>query len=257
MKSEVDLKSQDWIERIEVLIEKGNGLTLSGAATNASTRSINSGKVAAWGTQVKSLLTDLLGQEHNYTKSLGGAKVKVVRSRQVEYQEILRAVKEEILSGNIQIPAGKQNALENLCKRFHLVAKQLRSRRESRATLEIKDEYDVQDLLHALLKIFFDDVRSEEWTPSHAGASSRMDFLLKNEKTVIEVKKTREGLEDKEIGEQLLIDIGRYTGHPDCETLVCFVYDPEGRVRNPKGLEKDLNSHSNEELNVIVFIESS
>jgi hypothetical protein len=35
----------------------------------------------------------------------------------------------------------------------------------------LKDEYDVQDLLYALLRIFFDDVRPEEWTPSFAGKS--------------------------------------------------------------------------------------
>ena len=56
---------------------------------------------------------------------------------------------------------------------------------------EIKDEYDVQDLLNALLRLNFDDVRPEEYTPSYAGSSTRVDFLLKKEKIVIEVKKTR------------------------------------------------------------------
>ena len=45
-------------------------------------------------------------------------------------------------------------------------------RHGGRNTLDVRDEYDVQDLLHALLKMFFKDVRSEEWTPSYAGASS-------------------------------------------------------------------------------------
>jgi REase_DpnII-MboI len=52
----------------------------------------------------------------------------------------------------------------------------------------MKDEYDVQDSLHALLKLHFDDVRREEWTPSYAGSQSRMDFLLKREKIVVETK---------------------------------------------------------------------
>jgi REase_DpnII-MboI len=64
-------------------------------------------------------------------------------------------------------------------------------------------EYDVQDLLHALLHLYCDDIRTEEWTPSYAGASSRMDFLLKKEKIVVEVKKTRQGLDAREVGEQL------------------------------------------------------
>ena len=39
--------------------------------------------------------------------------------------------------------------------------------------------------------LYFDDIRAEEWTPSYAGKCARVDFLLKNEKIVIEVKKTR------------------------------------------------------------------
>ena len=67
--------------------------------------------------------------------------------------------------------------------------------------MEVDDEYDVQYLTHALLLLDFEDVRPEEWTPSYAGGSSRMDFLMKAEKIVLEVKKTRKGLKAKEIGE--------------------------------------------------------
>lgn len=59
--------------------------------------------------------------------------------------------------------------LENLFERFHIIVRQLRRRHDSRETLMINDEYDVQDLLNTLLLIHFDDVRPEEWTPSYAG----------------------------------------------------------------------------------------
>ena len=98
---------------------------------------------------------------------------------------------------------------------------------------------DVQDLLHSLLRIEFDDIRNEEWTPSYAGGSARMDFLLKEEQIVVEVKKTRDTLKDKEIGEQLIIDKERYKHHPDCRLLICFIYDPNNLIKNPKGLIKD------------------
>lgn len=65
----------------------------------------------------------------------------------------------------------------------------LRSRREDRPTLDVSDEYDVQDLLHALLRLYFEDVRPEEWTPSYAGKSSRTDFLLPEIDPVVETKK--------------------------------------------------------------------
>lgn len=143
--------------------------------------------------------------------------------------------------------------VELLIRRFHKVARQLRSRHASRNTIEIEDEYDVQDLFHSLLRIYFDDVRAEEYTPSYAGAASRVDFLLKEEKIIIEIKKTRQGLSAKEVGEQLIIDSQRYQAHPDCNTLVCFVYDPEGRVANPRGIENDLTKELNG-VPVTVFI---
>jgi len=68
--------------------------------------------------------------------------------------------------------------IETICNRFHLVARQMRARHDNRETLHVADEYDVQDLLHALLRLYFEDIRPEEYTPSYAGGSSRMDFLL-------------------------------------------------------------------------------
>ena len=38
-----------------------------------------------------------------------------------------------------------------------LIARQLRERHDNRATLETEDEYDVQDLVHALLRWDFND----------------------------------------------------------------------------------------------------
>jgi len=136
--------------------------------------------------------------------------------------------------------------VERICSRFHLVARQLKDRYDNRLTFDIADEYDVQDLLHALLKIHFDDIRTEEWTPSYAGGSSRMDLLLKKEKIVVEVKMARISLGERELGNQLLEDIGRYQKHPDCKVLFCFVYDPEGIISNPRGLEEDLSKVTKE-----------
>jgi REase_DpnII-MboI len=57
----------------------------------------------------------------------------------------------------------------------------------------IDDEYDLQYVFGALLALASDDVRPEEWTPSYAGGSARVDFLLKDENVVLELKRTRDG----------------------------------------------------------------
>jgi hypothetical protein len=81
-----------------------------------------------------------------------------------------------------------------------------------------------------------------------------MDFLLKAENIVIEVKKTVEKLSDKEIGQQLILDVAHYKNHPKCNVLKSFVYDPENRVKNPRGLENDLNRLSDDTLSVQLLI---
>jgi REase_DpnII-MboI len=149
-----------------------------------------------------------------------------------------------------------QAAIVRLAERFHRVVGQLqkRKRHNGRPTLDVNDEYDVQDLFHALLTLFFDDIRPEEWTPNYAGASSRIDFLLPEIETVVELKKTRPSLSTKVLGEQLLVDIAKYKGHPNCRGIFCVVYDPDDIIKNPRGLENDLNAQSTPEITVRVLI---
>ena len=80
-----------------------------------------------------------------------------------------------------------------------------------------------------------------------------MDFLLKPEKIVIEVKMTRKTLGEKELGTQLIEDKAKYQAHPDCRKLICLVYDPDDRITNPKGISNDPNS-KDERVEVQVII---
>lgn len=157
---------------------------------------------------------------------------------------------------NWQLRSSSRDAVAlivQICRHFHQCALQLQSRHDQRPTLTIKDEYDVQDLLHSLLKLHFDDVRPEEWTPSYAGTSSRMDFLLKRERVVVETKMTRKHLGQKEVANELTEDIARYRKHPDCGALVCFVYDPGHICKNAAALETDI-PQSSESLSVTVVV---
>ncbi len=127
-----------------------------------------------------------------------------------------------------------------LCRRFPLLSDTLRRRYAGRSAFEVTDEYDVQDLLHGILRLHFDDVRPEEYTPSYAGKHSRVDFHLPRERMVVEAKMTRKGLAQKEVIDQLLIDVGRYSKMEHVDTLVCLVFDPERKCVNPKGIEADV-----------------
>jgi hypothetical protein len=107
--------------------------------------------------------------------------------------------------------------------------------------LTIGDEYDAQDLMRALLVQFFDDVRDEEWSPSYAGAATRIDFVLPEVRVAVELKWTRTSMTEKSLGDELLVDRERYAKHPDVGHLICVVFDYEGHLPNPRGMEQDLD----------------
>lgn len=47
--------------------------------------------------------------------------------------------------------------------------------------------------------------------------------------------------------------MARYRAHPDCDMLICFVYDPDGWVKNPKGLISDLERGDTEGKTKVVI----
>lgn len=148
------------------------------------------------------------------------------------------------LNGQVnQDTDGVAHALETLrktCSGFHRVARHLRHRRDERPTLEVEDERDVLDLLHALLAIDFEHIDTEDWSPSYQDGALRTDLWLTGEGIVVVVKKTKPGVNAKVLTHQISIDIERYTSHADCKVVFCFIYDPEGRIGKPRALEGDL-----------------
>ncbi|MGX9258091.1 malate dehydrogenase [Pantoea ananatis] len=222
------------------------------ALMNTTEEYVDHTKYTTWISKAKKLLEDSFGKDSDYYNDFKKAQKGFystsyhILSKQLKpvfdaAKQDLKYTKSESKKNTIA-PKDNLDIIINLLNRFPAFCRQLSKRYNNRETLEIKDEYDVQDLIHALLKLHFDDIRPEEYTPSFAGAASRQDFLLKDEKIVIEVKKTRKSLGASKIGEELVVDIARYSVHQDCETLICFVYDPEYWINNPKGVVADLES---------------
>jgi hypothetical protein len=60
-------------------------------------------------------------------------------------------------------------------------------------------------------------------------------------KLAVELKHARAGLDAKRLGEELVVDVTRYGEKADIRHLVCAVFDYDGRLANPRGLEADLN----------------
>jgi REase_DpnII-MboI len=137
-------------------------------------------------------------------------------------------------------PTQIDEVIELLVTKLPRAMHPLTHRRKGAQSLSLSTEWDVQDLLHALLRPWVADIRPEEFTPSYAGSSTRMDFLLPKHKLVIELNFVRNKEHARKVGNELIIDIAHYEKHQGCDRLWCVVYDPDHLIVNPEGLKEDL-----------------
>jgi hypothetical protein len=147
--------------------------------------------------------------------------------------------------------AGQQidavTAILTVGNRMREVERELKRRHGGRDTISITDEYDVQDLLRALFSVFFEDVRPESWTPTYAGGAARIDFLIPALELAIEIKKARNSMNARSLADELMVDRDRYKEEKRAKHLICLVYDYDGLLAGPRGLEADLTKEASTE----------
>ncbi|MGE3153104.1 MAG: hypothetical protein AB7G48_08150 [Nitrospiraceae bacterium] len=149
-------------------------------------------------------------------------------------------------------PEDPLDLVRKVCTRFHAVVRQLRLRGNHRTPLDVQDEQDVQDLLYVLLRYEFDEVAQREWSAGEPTATPRAMSLLPSHHLAVLAGMTKSGIGSREVAERVTADAIAFpaTGH---QTLFCFVYDPDGRIGNPRGLEAELTRVSDAQI-VEVFI---
>lgn len=132
--------------------------------------------------------------------------------------------------------------VQRVLDRFGVVARHLDERGREKSPLRMKDEYDVQYLLHGLLGVHFDDIRAETSTDRHSSVNPRIDFLLEQHAIGIEVKRASDSMTPRRIRSELAEDKEQYRKDTDIETLFCFIYDPDRKFENPMEFEVDFAS---------------
>jgi hypothetical protein len=110
-------------------------------------------------------------------------------------------------------PSTVEELLEIIIRGLPHAMHPLTHRRKGATQLHFESEYDIQDLLHAQLRPWILDIRPEEYTPSYAGSSTRMDFLLPDHSLILEVKRIRDKGHAAKIGNELILDIEHYRRH--------------------------------------------
>ncbi len=125
--------------------------------------------------------------------------------------------------------------LESLLRRLPEAVRQLRDRHDSRPTLRVEDEYDLEDLLRVVLHLHFDDVRRETRTPSYSPAV-RTDFVVGPERLAVTMKLLQCNGREAALLREVREDITYYQ-HAECSGLVVLVYDPEQLLPDPRRVE--------------------
>lgn len=167
------------------------------------------------------------------------------------------ATQQSGLHAEAQRPSSHEELLQTIIRGLPRAMHPLAHRRKGAVSLSFDSEYDIQDLFHSQLRPWIADIRPEEFTPSYAGSSTRMDFLLPRYSLVLETKRIRDKAHATKIGDELIIDIEHYRRHQKCDRLWCVVYDPAHLIPNPSGLVADLEgkrSTSDGSVEVRVFV---
>ncbi len=172
-------------------------------------------------------------EEHGFRYYRGGRVLQIGMPEPISQQSL-----QTNCEGNK--PASVEELLKIIIKGLPRSMQPLIHRRKNADSLSFSSEYDIQDLLHSMMRPWISDIRPEEFTPSYAGSNTRMDFLLPDHKLVIETKRVRDKSHSSKVGDELIIDIEHYRRHSACDHLWCVIYDPKLHISNPQGLISDL-----------------
>ncbi len=192
--------------------------------------------------------------EQEILSQLAQHDVSLCITKPVEFRELQLATDLVVLTWQRRI-----YTILRVLQTFSTCGRLLADRKHNRPNFKITNEYDVQDLLHVILKPFYPDIEPEEYTLKRAGSQKRIDLVIKGLEMVIEIKMVRSKTHAKSIADELDIDIRNYPSHPSCKRLLCFVYDPKCLISDPRKLERDLSGESTQKskaIDVTVLVRS-
>jgi hypothetical protein len=147
---------------------------------------------------------------------------------------------ELLFSGKTEIvPEADVALVERICRRIANAARIVSNRqRKDKEPYVIEDEYDVQDLLHAVLRAYLKYSVQEDPLQKVAGTrSGRADISIENLSVLIEVKYAYGPDDQKRIFDDFSQDLVLYAAWQPLKTLLFVIYNSSD-LRDPESLEK-------------------
>ncbi len=123
-----------------------------------------------------------------------------------------------------------------------------KDRMKGKSLFEIRDEYDVQDILYTIIQSIFPKCEKEDpCSKDPQGLSHRIDLVLHDLGIYIEVKMIKDQDKDKvkNFKHQIEEDIVGYSVNKDLKHLIFFTYDPNGYVDNEQHFKESQSEVKN------------
>ncbi|MDR1954133.1 MAG: hypothetical protein LBQ21_06650 [Clostridiales Family XIII bacterium] len=198
---------------------------------------------AAWRDRVVTFLERFLDARSPYLKSLECLAIYHFCNVNTII-ELLSDIKLGIADGSIAVceDACPDNVilLRSLLERFHLAV--------SRPHLYRGDAEDgvcdEQKLLHTLLQLCFDDIRTVTRPPLHDDGIPAY-FLLTADRFTVEMKILREESPGDGFKEALTTGVDYHRNRSECDRLFFLVYDPGATITDPHGIENEFRLRHN------------
>lgn len=151
----------------------------------------------------------------------------------------------DILNEKCMSPLEDANLLEQYLNDFYLFLEAFKEIKpdkratytaEDLQTIQIKNEYDLQHLLYAVLKPLYKEARKEVTEDSGVGAI-RSDIRIASLNAIIEAKCTRKSMGLKKLTEELEADIVHYKA----DYIYFYIYDKEKIIKDRQNFETNFN----------------
>lgn len=179
-------------------------------------------------------------ERHNQRMRASGIADMVTNRRLIPLSQGVDLTYELLFSGaEVASPEPDVRTVEKICTRLPQAARILATRsRKGKVPYEITDEYDVQDLLHALLRAHLKYSVQEDTLPKVASAkSSRADISIEELGILIELKYVHGPGDQKRLFEEYSQDLVLYAQWPHLRTLVYLIYN-SADLRDAEAFEK-------------------
>lgn len=151
----------------------------------------------------------------------------------VQLQILLEDVESTLLNTKY-INKSADEVVRDILNNFsNAIQKIIKNRRKDHLNFEIKDEYDVQDILYVILKSVFPNLRDEDAIPKVGAKTTKIDLIIREERILVEVKMIKQkDANETHFIEELKVDIESYHECKWLRKLFCFVYDPYKKTKD-------------------------